>query len=193
MYSTFYSQKPSHVPIQRIIIVGKGGSGKDYLCNAFTRAEVKNIKYTTRPKRPKEVHGTDYNFVDEYTFGVMLDSNAFKQHEEFNEWKYGISCTYWDVAKVFIMTPIGISTLSPKDIQESYIVYLDIDETVRKERLERRMGRDTVERRLYADLLDFAEFFTYDYKIIDSMFDAEAIACILENQLDTWEPDVSCT
>ena len=91
------------------------------------------------------------------------------------------------------MTPIGISTLSPKDIQESYIVYLDIDETVRKERLERRMGRDTVERRLYADLLDFAEFFTYDYKIIDSMFDAEAIACILENQLDTWEPDVSCT
>ena len=51
------------------------------------------------------------------------------------------------------------------------IIYFDIDESVRRQRmLERNMPGDSVERRIEADRKDFENFTNYDLKITNPDF-----------------------
>ena len=68
------------------------------------------------------------------------------------------------------MTPSGLSSMKPEDRIESFVVYLDIDESVRKERLSQRNDADKLERRLNADYLDFNDFTDFDERIEDPYF-----------------------
>ena len=69
------------------------------------------------------------------------------------------------------MTPKGISHINPIDRKECTIIYLDISEEVRRERLMARyMPGDTIERRIEADEKDFANFKDYDLVINNSNF-----------------------
>jgi len=74
---------------------------------------------------------------------------------------------------LFIMTPSGISKLKPEDREESFIVYIDIPEKVRRERLLKRNDADNVERRLAADDKDFENFIDFDSRITDPDFNIE--------------------
>ena len=55
---------------EKLIIVGHGASGKDYLASELIKLGLKkSITYTTRPKRSGEEDGIIYNFID------ILDSS----------------------------------------------------------------------------------------------------------------------
>jgi len=68
------------------------------------------------------------------------------------------------------MTPSGISKLKPEDRKESFIVYVDIREDIRRERLLKRNDVDNVDRRLSADEKDFENFTDFDHRIADPNF-----------------------
>lgn len=53
--------------IKLIAVVGKSGSGKDYLSSfwAKERDYHKVVSSTTRPPREGEINGIDYNFISE--------------------------------------------------------------------------------------------------------------------------------
>jgi dephospho-CoA kinase len=68
------------------------------------------------------------------------------------------------------MTPSGISQLSTEDRSESIIVYVDIDEVTRRERMSKRRDADDVDRRIKADEKDFLNFIDYDLSITDPAF-----------------------
>ena len=68
------------------------------------------------------------------------------------------------------MTPSGISQLSKEDREESIIVYVNVSESIRRERMGKRRDADDVVRRIKADEIDFENFNDYDHVIADPFF-----------------------
>ena len=60
------------------IIVGNSGSGKSTLAKDLKdRGYNRIITYTTRPKRPGEIHGVDYFFIDREEFLKRYNNDEF--------------------------------------------------------------------------------------------------------------------
>lgn len=157
---------------KRIVLVGKAGSGKDFLRRKFEdRGFTYAISYTTRPPREGEVNGKDYYFISEDEAKVLIESNFFYEYVIFNGWIYGTSMSQFLQDDLFIMTPKGISHIKPEDRESCFIIYLDIPTSTRIKRLGKRdMPGDSVRRRIEADELDFDDFLDYDLRITNSNF-----------------------
>jgi guanylate kinase len=128
--------------------------------------------------RRGETHGVDYNFIDEYTFDEMNHRGLFKAVETYPQvgWNYGTTTMSWGRDRVFILPPsVLMEQLSRQDLSESFVLFLDIAKSTREARLMERCDADSVERRLCADLMDFALFKTYDWRLDDPAFDAEEV------------------
>lgn len=159
--------------MKRLIIVGKGGSGKDHLRKKLQSSGFKYcVSHTTRPPREGEVNGEDYHFISlDAAVHEFVKGGKFYEYVFFNEWVYGTSLEEFHSSNLFIMTPSGLRSLSPEDRAESFVVYLDIDEDTRRDRLSRRNDADKLERRLKADYLDFKDFNDFDDRVEDPYFD----------------------
>ena len=148
----------------KIIILGKAASGKDFLQKQLVLSGFIPLKqYTTRPKRPNE-NGSEYHFVTEEEFDSI--STKLQSIQNFNGWRYGYDMGEALESDVMIFSPGNyIEMLLSADIRMrklslcSTVVYLDIDEHIRRERLSKRYkagnADDSLERRLQADAEDF--------------------------------------
>lgn len=149
---------------EKIILIGKAASGKDFFQKHLVSSGWIPLKqYTTRPKRPSEV-GDEYHFVTEKEFDNI--AHRLMSVQTFNGWKYGIDIEEALLSDVMIFSPANLFDMyksldvkKRKLITNSTIVYLDIDEETRRERLSiRYIGGnedDSLERRLKADAKDF--------------------------------------
>lgn len=156
---------------KRIIICGHGGSGKDYLKNKLVEKGFNpGISFTTRKPRVGEIDGVDYYYCSDEKFNSMIKNQELYEYKEFRGWFYGTSLKEFYSAEIFIMTPPSIKELSKKDRKKSFIIYLDIDERIRKMRLSSRNDVDSVDRRLKADREMFEDFNDYDLKIVEPDF-----------------------
>lgn len=74
-----------------IALYGDSGAGKDTLMNSFLNSiEQLNrvIRYTSRSKRPQEVDGIDYHFIDDETASQLLDEKIILEKEMHNNWHF---------------------------------------------------------------------------------------------------------
>ncbi len=81
----------SHKPFL-IIISSPSGAGKSTLCKMIIQNDplIKlSISVTTRPKRPQEIDGTHYHFVNKKTFAQMLEEGEFLEYAEVFGNQYG--------------------------------------------------------------------------------------------------------
>lgn len=167
---------------EKIIICGKSGSGKDYLMKSLSKKGlVPSIKYTTRPKRSTEIDKVEYNFVNESEFkqSEMIVNQSFINKDGIT-WLYGISKSDFYQSQLFIMTPKEISQLDAIDRKKCFIVFLDIEKSIREERIVKRNDiNDSVKRRLDADEIDFEKFENYDLKISDPDFDPDIVFSLM--------------
>jgi guanylate kinase len=153
----------------KIIIVGAGGSGKDFLRKKFTsKGFTYGISFTSRPPRADEEDGVDYFFRDKDFF--ELNKEIFLEIQEFNGWYYGISRGEFEEKNLFILSPAGIKSLPESFRNDSFIIYLNPEESVRDKRLRQRSDDDSAERRLIADNKDFLNFSDYDIMIKNEDF-----------------------
>tara|TARA_Y100000389_G_scaffold19791_1_gene17115 strand:- start:5746 stop:6222 length:477 start_codon:yes stop_codon:yes gene_type:complete len=156
---------------KRIIICGHGGSGKDYLKNKLVEKGFNpSISFTTRKARVGEIDGVDYYYCSNEQFDSMIKNKELYEYKEFRGWFYGTSLKEFYSSEIFIMTPPSIKELSKKDRKNSFIVYLDIDERIRKMRLSSRNDVDSVDRRLRTDKEMFENFNDYDLRIVEPDF-----------------------
>lgn len=151
----------------KIIIIGKAASGKDYLQKRLVaNGWIPLRQYTTRPKRPNET-GDEYHFVSEEEFDSIR--RKLMNVQSFVGWNYGYDIDEALRSDVMIFSPANYFAMmlssdwkSRELLVGSTIVYLDIDEDIRRERLSKRYiggnEDDSLERRLQADAKDF-EFF----------------------------------
>jgi guanylate kinase len=157
---------------KRIILAGPGASGKDHMRKVLEARGFKYaVSYTTRPPRPGEVEGKDYFFISQEECQRMKDSGEFYEVIDFNGWSYGTSKKQFFEDDVFIMTPSGIAHINPEDRKHCFVIAFDIDEAIRRQRLEARiMPGHSVEARLEADSKDFTGFIDYDIVITNPEF-----------------------
>jgi len=168
-----------------IAIVGKGGSGKDYMTNLIVKNFVsrKAVFHTTRPARIGEVDGKDYHFVKEVPKSGMLTVDTFLDCD------YGLSeseitsDTSGIIAErgftVVILTPKGVKDLRKKlsKNRRLVVVYLAISERIRRARLLKRedVHDSDVERRIFADDRDFKDFKVFNVLMTDPQTTHEGI------------------
>lgn len=166
---------------EKIILTGGSGSGKDFLLRGLLKKGLRyQPKFTTRPKRTPETDGVEYKFIDNDTFESLNKENKIKVYQKFsindNIWYYGITKENFDNNQAFIMTPFEISQLTEEDLENCFLVYLDIDIQIRRKRISgRNDNNDSVDRRLKADEIDFKDYNRYDLKITDPEFEADWI------------------
>ena len=80
----------------RIILVGSGGSGKDYAADILERAGYKSgVLHTTRDKREGEVEGVTYYYISHEEFKEGLDNDTWAQADQYGPEWYGLSKTKW--------------------------------------------------------------------------------------------------
>ncbi len=73
------------MPGHLVILSGPSGVGKDTVLDAWSKRDprVKRVvAYTTRPKRPNEVDGVDYQFVSVEQFHDLIGGGAFLEYKE---------------------------------------------------------------------------------------------------------------
>jgi len=76
------------------VIAAPSGAGKTSLVAALIKKEsniVHSISYTTRPMRPKEQQGVNYNFVSVDEFTQMIADNLFLEWAQVFQHYYGTS------------------------------------------------------------------------------------------------------
>lgn len=167
--------------IKRIILVGKAASGKTWLAEQLIEMGYKfPLTYTTRPARPNEIDGVHYHFVEPSYFNNMIANDLMYEYVEFNGWFYGRTKEDFYAGNLLIMTPAGISQMNESDRNSSYIIYLDIDEDIRSERLSERNDADNVQRRLKADEEDFKDFKDFDYRISSPNFTCAGVQMLID-------------
>ena len=157
---------------KRIILVGRAASGKDHIRKKLEDRGFKYaVSYTTRPPREGEVDGKDYIFISKEVAQKMIQNDEFYEYVEFNGWLYGTSRQQFETDDVFIMTPTGLSHVDEVSRKQSFVIFIDIAEDVRRQRMiARDMPGDSAERRLEADRLDFENFSNYDIRITNHDF-----------------------
>lgn len=171
---------------EKLILLGKSGSGKDYLMRNLSKKGLKaGLKWTTRPQRKLEWPGITYNFVNESKFEESIKSNEFLVYQKFTVtpensdpqiWYYGLTKEEFSNSQIFIMTP-GEYSMIPQDFRKNcFVVYLDIDRGIREERLHIREDKnDSIKRRLDSDDVDFKDLKDYDLRITDPEFNADDV------------------
>jgi guanylate kinase len=145
----------------KILIVGKGASGKDSLGRALELRGLKKCVFnTTRPKRNGETDGVDYFFSDPTGERIV--------EESYNDWNYSLTKENWDSGDFAIFTPSYLRQL-PTNVRDGcFVIYVDVPESTRIARLGTRNDADSVERRIITDRADFDNFHDYDWRVLDS-------------------------
>jgi len=173
---------------EKVCILGKSGSGKDFLMRKLIEKNLIGcLKMTTRPIRKNEIQGITYDFVSESVFKEKISNDEFLCYQTFNvtpigrdpeTWYYGITKEEFERAQVFIMTPEEFKLIECNSElrKKCFVVYIDIDRSIRESRVfKRNDSNDSVKRRMDADDNDFKDFSDYDLKIGDPKFSVDDV------------------
>jgi len=176
---------------EKLILLGKSGSGKDFLMRKLLEKKLRGcLKMTTRPPRKHEIQWVTYEFVADWTFKEKIDNDEFLVYQTFEvtpegkdpeTWYYGITKEEFEKSQVFIMTPGEFENITPEVRKGCFVVYLDIDRSIRESRLFKRQDKnDSVTRRLDVDEVDFKNFKDYDLRITDPEFTADDVYDLID-------------
>jgi guanylate kinase len=160
--------------MKKIVLVGKGASGKNHLLKRLEERGFRHlVSHTTRPMRTGEKDGVEYHFVSKDEFERMVENDEFLEYQKFGENYYGTSRKEWEMSDVMILAPEGVRNINRLGVRKScFIIYVDIDCDVRRQRLFERKGStpEIVEKRILDDELEFKDYVDYDLRIQNSNF-----------------------
>jgi len=80
-----------------LVLSSPSGAGKTSISRALRAREPDlsmSVSATTRPKRPGEVAGADYHFVDTETFGLMVNRGELLEHAKVFGHYYGTPASF---------------------------------------------------------------------------------------------------
>jgi guanylate kinase len=161
------------------IVSSPSGAGKTTLTRRlleeFPELEF-SVSYTTRPRRPGEIEGKDYHFVDNATFDAMVARGEFAEHARVHDNRYGTARAPVEDAlrqgrdMIFDVDWQGGEALSaawPDDALKIFILPPDLDTLA--DRLRRRAtdSPDVIERRLRKAIDELSHFGEYEHLIVN--------------------------
>lgn len=172
-------------PNAKVLLVGKSGSGKntvqDYLVNKYGLKPL--LSYTTRERRFPEENTHTFITAQEYEEFKPTD---FIAYTFYNGNHYFATKKQFEEADIYIIDLDGVEYISKLNLELKtpyVVIYLDVPEDVRKQRMESRNDdATTIEERLRYDEDAFREINRWcDYSIqnLDSEETARSIAKII--------------
>lgn len=167
---------------QLIIVSAPSGAGKTSLIKSLldkTPGLTLSVSHTTRPRRPGEIEGEHYFFIDSVTFAQMVAAGEFLEHAVVFGNCYGTAR-----ASVFNTLAAGFDVILELDWQGARrirklfpatisVFIVPPSTAVLRERLEGRQQDDAaiIERRMAAAAAEMAHQSEYDYVVLNDSFD----------------------
>ncbi len=166
---------------QLFIISAPSGAGKTSLIRellACTDGLRVSVSHTTRPPRPGELHGVNYNFVDRQTFESLI------RHDDFLEYAT-VFDNYYGTSRAWVETHLneGVDIILEIDWQGARVVREKVPESISifilpptREVLEQRLrdrgedNEETIARRMRDAVQEITHFDEYDYLVINDDF-----------------------
>ena len=175
------------------------GAGKTSLVNALIeRCEdlMVSVSHTTRPRRPAEVDGVNYNFVSEPGFRAILERGEFLEHARVFDNLYGTSAVWVEeqlrrghdvILEIDWQGAQQVKRLMP---QAKAIFILPPSRDTLLERLRGR-GQDDdgiIQKRMDVAVEEMSHYVESDFMVVNANFDralAELTAIVNSQRLTT--------
>ena len=164
------------------IISAPSGAGKTSLVRALVELDSEiavSTSHTTRSRRPGEVDGKDYHFVDKRAFEAMISEAAFLEYAEVFDHYYGTArSSIEDQLANGKDVILEIDWQGARQVREimpdlTSIFILPPSREALKNRLISR-GQDdsaTIDRRMRDAINETSHYDEYDYLVINDDFD----------------------
>ena len=162
------------------IVSAPSGTGKTTLVEWLVQlvpGVVMSRSYTSRPPRPGETDGVDYNFVNEERFASMVEAGGFLEWANIFGHRYGTSAEDterhrregWDV--VLVIDVQGAQDIRRRGLDVVGIFVLPPSLAVLEKRLRRRSGscepEEQLTRRLETARREVDAYGSYDYIVVN--------------------------
>ena len=166
-----------------LVISSPSGAGKTSLSRqlVMNHAELSvSVSSTTRPPRPGEMEGREYNFVDWASFDRMIFDKLFLEWAEVHENRYGTPRAPVELAlaegrdvlfDVDWQGARNISATGGADVVSVFILPPTIAELRRRLYARAEDDAAVIERRLARAKGEIARWTDYDYVIVNEDFD----------------------
>ncbi len=184
------------------IVAAPSGAGKTSLVNALVESNLDidvSISYTTRLKRPGEIDGEHYYFVEKDVFQEMINQGQFLEYAQVFDSYYGTSQQKVDQKlKSGTDLILEIDWQGAQQVRKSFqfavdqqctgIFILPPSKRALSDRLHARGqdSEDTIARRMQDAVNEISHYAEFDYLLVNDDFDRALLdlkAVIKANQL----------
>lgn len=170
------------------VVSAPSGAGKSTVLNALRQTPdfVYSVSYTTRPPRPGETHGEDYNFVSMEEFQQRLAGGEFLEYAE-------VHGNYYGTLRSVVVEQLhdGVDVLIDIDVQGARQIRADQNSAIRDavadifimppslDELRRRLNKrgtetpEQIEIRLHNAATEMEAWRDYRYTIISGSIEED--------------------
>ena len=165
------------------ILSSPSGAGKTTLSRRLLGSHAgltMSVSVTTRAKRPGEIDGQDYYFIDEPKFNHMVESGELLEHATVFENKYGTPAALVEsslnqgVDVLFDIDWQGTRQLAEKrrdDLVSVFILPPSMSELERRLRARAQDSEEVVRKRMAKAAAEISHWEEYDYVVINNDLD----------------------
>lgn len=163
-----------------LVLSSPSGAGKTTISREILRRDgnlVMSVSVTTRSKRPAEVDGKDYIFVDDAAFEKMVCDGAFLEHAAVFGHKYGTPRAEVEKALrigrdvLFDVDWQGTQQLrqsSREDLVGVFVLPPSVEELERRLRSRAQDSEDVVRKRMSKAAIEMSHYMEYDYILVNT-------------------------
>ena len=163
-----------------LVLSSPSGAGKTTISREILRRDgnlVMSVSVTTRPKRPAEVEGRDYIFVDDSTFEKMAKESAFLEHAHVFGHNYGTPRAEVEKALrsgrdvLFDVDWQGTQQLrqsSREDLVGIFVLPPSVEELERRLRSRAQDSDEVVRKRMSKATVEISHYMEYDYILVNN-------------------------
>jgi len=166
-----------------IVLSSPSGAGKTTISRLLLAADpaiTMSVSATTRPMRPGEVDGVDYQFVDEPEFQRMVDAHEFAEHATVFDHRYGTPAAPVSAAIeagrdiLFDIDWQGTQQLHSAmggDVVRIFILPPSMAELERRLRARGTDSESVIEERMHRAKGEISHWAEYDYLLVNDDVD----------------------
>lgn len=165
-----------------LIVAAPSGAGKTSLVRALVKSLpgiAVSVSHTTRLKRPQELEGIHYHFVDQAAFMAMVEADHFLEHAQVFDHHYGTArATVEDqlaqgMDVVLVIDWQGAAQVKQRMPDAVSIFILPPSRQALEQRLRARAqdSQETIARRMCAAVAEMRHYAEFDYLVVNDVFD----------------------
>lgn len=172
-----------------LVLSSPSGAGKTTISRALLKLEpnlMMSVSATTRPKRPGEVAGVDYNFIDPTEFNLMVNRREMLEHAQVFGNYYGTPRKPVEEALaagrdvLFDIDWQGTQQLAQNARGDLVSIFILPPSTVELERRLNTRAQDSAEvvtKRMSRAAEEISHYREYDYIIVNDVIE-ESVAAV---------------